>query len=194
MSKTILTCPCCRRQVDHRRMRLTFALFPFDGMLSTAGAGPEAAFVEILGQQPEFYQWACDDCLNSGRALRANPRNQFYTFRYPWDVAQPYFAYFDKQRTCTDCGQDFIFTKEEQQHWYEELRFVVYSVPNQCPACRKQRRQARNLNRELSELLRAGVPDEIAPLQRIAEIYAALDKPEKEKAYRAEVRKLAGGG
>lgn len=194
MSREVLICPCCRRQVDHRRMRQTFALFPFDGMMIAPELNAPETFVEVLRRYPGMYQWACDDCLNGGRALRATPRRQFYTFKYPWDTAQPYFAYFDQNRTCTDCGQDFTFTKEEQRHWYEELQFVVYSVPNQCPACRKERRQARNLNRELSELLREGVPDEIAPLQRIAAIYAAMGKPEKEKAYLAEVRKLEARG
>jgi hypothetical protein len=192
MSIASIPCPCCRRHVDHRRIRQTFALFPFDGMMSTASAGPEATFLEVLRRYPGFYQWACDDCLDNGRALRADPRKQFYTFKYPWDTAQPFFAYFDRNRTCEACGEEFVFTKEEQQYWYEQLQFVVYSVPNQCPACRKERRQKRNLNRELSELLRAGVPGQIDQLRRIAAIYAAMGKPEKEKAYLAEVRKLGG--
>lgn len=194
MTERPIQCPCCRRQVDRRRLRQTFGLFPFDGMMSTGAMDRETTFVEIRRRYPEMYQWACDDCLNGRLALRADPRKQNYTFRYPWDVAHPYFAYFDKTRTCTDCGEDFTFTKEEQRHWYEELQFVVFSVPNQCMTCRKERRHARNLNRELSDLLRDGVPDRIDQLQRIAELYAAMGKPEKQKAYQAEVRKLETRG
>jgi hypothetical protein len=123
--------------------------------------------------------------LSNGKAILGKPGKQFYTFRYPWDTATPYFAYFDKNFTCDNCRKPFVFSKEEQQHWYEKLKFVVYSVPKECKECRRPRK----LNRELSELLRDGKPDDVAALLRIAEIYAEMDKPEKQKAYLAEARK-----
>ncbi len=47
--------------------------------------------------------------------------------------------YADKNITCTDCGQEFLFTSGEQQ-FYADRQF---SEPRRCPSCRSSRKAAR---------------------------------------------------
>ncbi len=46
----------------------------------------------------------------------------------------------DRTLTCADCGQEFVFTSNEQD-FYSERGF---SDPRRCPACRSQRKAQRN--------------------------------------------------
>jgi hypothetical protein len=73
--------------------------------------------------------WACDACIRERRAITANPSAQ------RWMDCEPYLAYFDEERECRDCKGTFTFPKEKQHHWYEVLRFWVWSRPVRCPAC-----------------------------------------------------------
>ena len=84
--------------------------------------------------------------------------------------------------------KEFIFSGEEQRFWYEELYFYVKSVPKACNACRKEIRDAKALNQELSELLHDGEPGEQDKLLRIADIYRALGKEEKMKYFQARAK------
>ncbi len=47
----------------------------------------------------------------------------------------PRHWYIDATIDCVDCGESFRFTKEEQKHWYEELRFWIDSFPKRCKRC-----------------------------------------------------------
>ena len=170
-------------------MQKTAALFPFDGMIARSSEEWLDSFYETVSRVPSLYRWACDHCLKAGRALLGNPAKQFYTFRFPWDAASPYLAYIDQKRKCQKCATHFVFSKEEQQHWYETLRFVVYARPVNCAPCRKTLREARGLHKELSDLLRDGRPEDGPTLERIADIYEVMGKVEKMKAYRTYARK-----
>jgi len=79
--------------------------------------------------------WACDACIDAGRALLADQSKQ--EFNDCW----PYYVYTDDTIHCKDCGCDFVFAKDEQKHWYEKLHFWVQSRPIYCKPC-KQRRKA----------------------------------------------------
>lgn len=46
----------------------------------------------------------------------------------------------DQNLTCTDCGQQFTFTENEQE-FYQSKGF---STPGRCPDCRAARKAARN--------------------------------------------------
>lgn len=186
-------CPCCRQTVDENKLKRTAPLLPFDGfpMPVHARASTAEAFLQVAGSYPSlFQQWACDDCIDSGKAILAKPKKQYYTFQSPWDTAIPYLAYFDQQRKCEACKQWYTFSKEEQQHWYEDLQFVVYSKPKQCLDCRKVKRKGRDVNTELSALLRDGRPEDPDQLARIAELYGQMGKEEKQKAYARAAEKL----
>src|SRR5579884_2156294 len=56
-------------------------------------------------------QWACVHCFEAGRALEGHPALQ------TWCDNNPYFAFFDVERQCEDCGQPFVFSAAEQQYW-----------------------------------------------------------------------------
>jgi CxxC-x17-CxxC domain-containing protein len=49
-------------------------------------------------------------------------------------------VYNDKNLTCADCGQEFVFTASEQD-FYSQRGF---SEPRRCPSCRASRKAARN--------------------------------------------------
>ncbi len=79
--------------------------------------------------------WACDKCLESGKAILANPMTQTYN-----DCA-PYYAYFDLHMSCRTCSKKYVFTSAEQKFWYEVLKFWVQSQPKDCVDCRQEKRK-----------------------------------------------------
>lgn len=180
MSQNSLECPCCKVRVLPSKMKKTFSLLPYDGFFKAMDTTNEEALLLALKRFPSLYQWACDNCIKNGKAILANPSKQFYTFKYPWDTAIPFLAYFDKGYTCISCREKGKLTKEIQKEWYEELQLVVYTKATSCRSCRKKR----DLNTELSKLLKEGKPENKASLLRISEIYEEMGKIEKMKAYR----------
>ena len=42
---------------------------------------------------------------------------------------------------CADCGNEFVFTADEQEFYASK----GYSSPKRCPACRKNRKQQRSV-------------------------------------------------
>ncbi len=178
-----ILCLCCKEQTGKEKLKQVSSLFPFNGFMILSDRDYLTSFMTIVGKYPEFYQWACDDCINGGKAILANPEKQYFTFTHPMYTANPYLSYFDKGFTCKNCNDKFTFSKEEQKYWYEELSFVVYSKPIACGKCRKEGRVVKNLNKELSELLQEGEPEEKSTLIRISEIYKEMGKTEKMKKY-----------
>src|SRR3954467_9206477 len=52
------------------------------------------------------------------------------------------FVYNDKNLTCADCGQEFVFTASEQDFYAQR----GFTEPRRCPSCRASRKAARNAN------------------------------------------------
>src|SRR4051794_27109908 len=50
------------------------------------------------------------------------------------------FVYNDKNLTCADCGQEFVFTASEQDFYAQR----GFTEPRRCPSCRATRKAARN--------------------------------------------------
>ena len=48
--------------------------------------------------------------------------------------------YNDKNLTCADCGQEFVFTSSEQDFYAQR----GFTEPRRCPSCRASRKAARN--------------------------------------------------
>lgn len=46
----------------------------------------------------------------------------------------------DRTLTCADCGQEYVFTANEQDFYAER----GFSEPRRCPSCRAQRKAQRN--------------------------------------------------
>lgn len=121
--------------------------------------------------------WACDDCLESGKALAAKPWLQVPS------IVGPYFAYSDRICTCADCGVEFLFSAEEQAYWYESLQFVRASYPKQCPKCRRNRRIYKRHFHDLQRALEALEPRDPIQLANVAQLYLKIDHPEKALEY-----------
>lgn len=54
----------------------------------------------------------------------------------------------DKNLTCRDCGQDFVFSVSEQE-FYADKGFT--NEPGRCPECRAARKQNSNRDRNYSQ-------------------------------------------
>lgn len=96
--------------------------------------------------------WACDDCLDSGKAIIGTIECQRY------GLYSPHWAYYDQNKTCRTCDNTFTFSKEEQHHWYEELQFWVMSDATNCIRCRTDRRQRRQAISEAQRQLDKRLP------------------------------------
>lgn len=132
---TAATCPCCGREVvlvkqDSLKTRDN-KVWP-----SVASLAARGKYLSSHSNQERLVlYWACNQCLRQGRAIRADAEKQ------KWCDCEPYFAYFNEERTCVACGARFVFTKEEQKHWYETLQFWVWSRPIRCEQCNARRKQ-----------------------------------------------------
>jgi hypothetical protein len=60
----------------------------------------------------------------------------------------PRYWYIDAAFRCARCGDTFVFTALEQQHWYEELGFWVDSIARHCGKCRCELRELKSLRQE----------------------------------------------
>ncbi len=178
-------CSICNGSIRQKNIQLIGSLFPFNGAMDVNNWGFIATFLGVVKAYPDFYQWACDDCINSEKAILADPKKQNYSVG-----GRPYLAYYDLQRTCRSCGDDFLFSKEEQRFWYEELEFYVDSKPIHCKPCNKKIKASKNLNTELSDLLKEGKPSSKEQLLRIADIYQEMGKEAKMKSYLTAIKKI----
>jgi len=59
--------------------------------------------------------------IDYGTAVRADVSKQDYT-------VCPRHRYIDATFKCIDCGNDFLFSTDEQRFWYEQRRFYVDSI------------------------------------------------------------------
>jgi hypothetical protein len=126
--ETVASCPCCgqtRGEQDCRQLLTTDINTYFQNENGEITKRVCRVLLKKAGQT-----WACDECLQSGRAIKANINNQDF------DGCNPHFAYFDKIASCRDCSNDFVFSKEEQRHWYEKLRLMVLAKEVRCNPCR----------------------------------------------------------
>lgn len=107
----------------------------------------------------------CRECVRQGRAVPADPEKQDFPV-----MEGPYRAWFDQGRVCGYCGQEFVFTAQDQRFWYEERRIPLHVVPVGCPSCRRRVRQQKRANRLLAERLRELAPDSAPGLQEVADL------------------------
>ena len=141
-----VVCPCCGEKRNTRRDTPLLAL---EQGVREHGADPWRRSLgwSIAAAQTGRLQWACTYCIEQGRAHAARPWGQtFCNFL-------PYFAYFDRALICTVCQVPFVFSDKEQEYWYERLKFWVQSFPKQCPACRRKRRQNKQVQAQLKTAL-----------------------------------------
>ncbi len=102
-------------------------------------------------------------------AVKADFRRQnFSTFPRKW--------YVDATFRCNRCGEEFLFSANEQQFWYEQCQFYVDSVPRECPACRHALRDLKALKQEYDRDVAAAHRRDVAieRKQRLIEVIDAL--------------------
>ena len=179
-------CPCCG---ESRNIRRDTPLLALEQQVRDHNADPwqRPPGWSVEEARKGRLQWACAYCIEQGRALIARPWIQTFC------DALPYFAYYDRTLTCTDCQASFVFSAREQQYWYETLTFWVQSRPKQCPACRRKRRQDKQAQAELltaREQLNANDSDQ---LLRVADLYARVGSLVKARTFFARARKRAVG-
>lgn len=129
------------------------------------------------------FEWACDDCLSSGKAVTAIPDKQVTS-------GFPNLAYSDSEYQCSTCEQPFLFKKEEKQLWYEQLQFSIHSIPDNCTDCRAVIRKKKVENKQLSALLKRPETElTIKELEQIISIYTAWEKPDRVAYFKAVLKK-----
>jgi len=90
---------------------------------------------------PDYYAWMMARMPKG--AIEAD-----WSKHQPHNSYGPIFWYEDKENTCVQCGVQFVFTKEEQQQWYEEYKIPIYAKANRCSKCRAIVRHDKRLQRE----------------------------------------------
>ncbi len=175
VKKEQLTCSCCKGEIYDSNLSRTLG--------RKVWLWGTMKILERVDLKKGRFQWACDECLNSGKALIGKPESQLYC------DFDPYLVYIDMEKVCEKCDQDYLFRKEEQKYWYETLQFWVQSKPKHCSKCRHEIREERELNNELAALLKEKEKLTVQDMERLSKIYDDIKKPDKSKYYKNLVEK-----
>jgi hypothetical protein len=81
-----------------------------------------------------------------------------------------------------------VFSAREQKHWFENLHFLIWVYPKQCPACRRARRHRARTNQSLAEALHGLDPTDAAQLESVARLYEELGRSHKASEYQARAK------
>lgn len=106
--------------------------------------------------------------LEYSTAARADTSRQEFT-------VCPRHWYIDAEFACQRCGESFVFTAEEQRFWYEELKFYVDSLPQQCQPCRRELRSLKALRQEYDRDIAAAL-EPAAGVECKARLIQVLDE------------------
>ncbi len=123
------------------------------------------------------FLWACDDCISNGLATKADIEKQLFC-DFP-----PYLAYVDKVVPCVCCQKDFVFRKEEQRFWYEDLGFWVQSIPKKCKKCSAEKKANNQLTKKIADHLKNLNKNSSNELLIISELYLEIGNKQKAKHY-----------
>ena len=137
LAREVFICPCCHHERaleetpleesfprEERPTTLSAMMFNYEEWLAFKQAIHE--YTREKHSRFHTFLWACNSCLESGAALPGNPKKQSF------GMEGPTLAYFSLTERCQNCGNDFLFSADEQQYWYETLGFHVDSYPKHC--------------------------------------------------------------
>jgi len=174
-------CPCCREimEIGHCKHLQKWRKQHENLKLHSSLSG------YLDKDQEEWIRWSCDKCLVDGKSIMAKPERQNYT-----GFVFPYLVYFDIERKCRTCKSKYVYTKEEQRFWYEDLSGFVWSRASKCLACRKLDQKHRQTNSRLSKLVKNFNEKDENSLIEIIKIYLELENIEKAKFYFSKLRKI----
>jgi len=91
--------------------------------------------------RPDYYSWRM-------ASMPADAIVADWSKHHPHNSYSPPFWYADTVVQCKACARKFLFSKEEQRHWYEELKLPIYASAVRCPECRARVRAAKKSQRE----------------------------------------------
>ena len=97
--------------------------------------------------------------LDYGTATRADISKQNFS-------VCPRYWYVDATFLCPRCGENFIFTRDEQRLWYEELGFWIDSCAKHCAACRGELRKLKSLRQEYDREIEQAVERDADPARK----------------------------
>lgn len=183
-------CPCCK--VAKKNHDLTYTLNKVESLFNDKtlwnefffGGNISTAFRIFFGSQ----NWACDACIDKKEALLANPKEQMYCDYLP------FLSYFDKKHNCITCSIEFVFSKEEQLYWYEELNFWVQSEAVNCKECRAKKRARKDRIKRAQGQLQTLLPKldkaNINQLTEIIEYYKLTESHRRVEEYEIILQRL----
>lgn len=178
--KKELTCPCCRSTVTERDAghalksihKVNGIFFPHD---------PQEKEIDLLMLR-HYHRWACDDCLLSNKAIKADPDRQPTGSLMSHDTE--YLAFWDSNWIdCRDCGEPFVFSKEDQLFYYQTLRKTREARAVRCQACRKALKEQRRPALELGQMLENGELKNEADRDRVIANYRSLGREDKARYF-----------
>jgi hypothetical protein len=104
-------------------------------------------YQDNAGHTHTLYLWDLDHQPNMPRyAVRGDVRKQNLCFA----CHAPQYFYVDQHKVCIQCGQDFVFSADEQKFWFETLGFYGTSVAIRCQDCRRKKRSENSLNQQIA--------------------------------------------
>jgi hypothetical protein len=168
-----LTCPCCKQS----RRFFEYQTFAYQLNREAPSKTYIASKGAILGNvfwieaKKKQVDWACDNCLQAGSALRGLVTKQLFC-DFP-----PHFAYYDKVKACKACSTEFVFTKSEQQYWYEQLGFWVQTERIYCDCFR----DIKKVRDRISQLLTQPDYQNIDLIREVVSLYVELKEYSKAK-------------
>lgn len=172
-SQAIYRCPLCgesRALADTCLRSSSFEAYH----KSCWGHKPDVRDVELWNEHRR--DWACNTCIQAGRAIVANYRPQGSVSAFPPAMV----VYRDEERNCADCAKAYTFTAREQQRWYEEWRIPLEAMPRACTDCRQARRENRTASLTIKSLMhRAKTAQSLEAMRSLMLIYKSRNKPTK---------------
>ena len=161
-------CPCCGKNKILSEISITYK--------RVQKQQPNYQITDYQKMLRRFQYWACDNCITSGKALK--PKREF---NFP-HVLSP-LNYIDKELICKECQSPFVFSKEEQYHYMEELKFERFLPPHKCLKCRKTVRDKKYYNNRLMILLEKENWNE-EELHELYDIYTEIGSREKANKFK----------
>lgn len=177
-------CPCCLTDKHRTEMRKTMSILEKIHKNEFKNYNELNLYNYTYGSFIDSnFEWACDYCLESKRAVLANPVLQQTPFT-------PHIAYFDTLFKCNSCKEEFMFKKEEKKVWYESYKLPIDAQPDKCLDCRRKIRKQNSENKILSEILEKPEAEiKVNELEKVVEIYTTWNKMKKAKYYQSMLNK-----
>jgi hypothetical protein len=181
-------CPACGKARDVEKQRHLVAAERVWFAREAVRYAPGAPFSPLRDGMRQLalrgggkWFWACDACLDAGRAVVADVGKQ------QLGMGTPFAAYVPRPFRCEDCRAESVFGAEEQRHWFEDLGFLIWVHPKQCAPCRAARRRRKRTSRDLAAALADLDVTDPTQLEAIARLYEELGS-KKADEYRARAR------